>query len=208
MPVSVGTELPVGTGHTAARRQALLERARASIDYGLQRHEPLPTPSVLPDWLQKSAATFVTLTVRADGLSDDGHDERLRGCIGSLQAYRSLAEDVSENAYAAAFRDPRFLPVSGGELAQLRIELAVLSAAQPLSPAHCDADLLAQLVPGRDGLVLVQQGRRATFLPKVWSHFAEPGEFLRALRQKVGLAPTFDSTAQYFVYQVEAFAEP
>lgn len=208
MPVSVGTDFQRGNVHTPAQRQALLELARASIAYGLQQHETPPLPAELSDWLQVPTATFVTLTVRHRPEHRVGkQDERLRGCIGSLQAYRSLAEDVSENAYAAAFRDPRFLPVGAAEFGQLRIELSLLSPLQPLPPVHSDAALLAQLRPGCDGLVLVQHGRRATFLPKVWSHFAEPLAFLQALRQKAGLPAEFDREAQYSVYQVEVFSE-
>ncbi len=203
MPASVGIEL------SPTQRRILLERARASIEHGARMGRLMPVDTMLPGWLQAPAATFVRLTLRSvgDGAGANPSTEQLRGCIGSLQAYRSLAEDVNENAYAAAFRDPRFPPVAASELALLRIELAVLSTPQPLPPATSDEDLLERLVVGRDGVVLNQHGRRATFLPKVWSHFDKPSEFLAALRQKAGLSATFDPHAQYSTYQVESFAE-
>ena len=176
----------------------LLALARASIGYGCEHGALQALPSSEESWLVRPQACFVTLM----------QQQQLRGCIGSLQPRRALQDDVNENAYAAAFRDPRFPPLQRQELATIRIELALLSAIVALVPVSSEAALLQQLRPERDGVVIEQDGRRATFLPKVWQQFAGDGAaFLRQLRQKAGLPAAFDPAAQYSVYQVQAFAE-
>lgn len=132
------------------------------------------------EWLSEPGACFVTLH-RA------GH---LRGCIGSMLAYRSLAEDIQANARAAAFRDPRFPPLEVWELADLSIEVSLLS---PLEPMDFDSEdaLLGQLRPGVDGLLLEVGKHRGTFLPAVWQALPEPADFLAKLKVKAGLAPDF-----------------
>ena len=81
--------------------EVLLRIARASIAEALaQTCEPIDDEIKNESWLQQKAASFVTLTQHG----------QLRGCIGTLQAYRPLLEDVSSNARAAAFKDPRFPP--------------------------------------------------------------------------------------------------
>lgn len=127
-------------------------------------------------WLAQPGATFVTLT----------RDGALRGCIGSLQASRPLGIDVAENAHGAAFRDPRFAPVSAEEWPRCRVEVSLLSTAKVL-PFADEADLLAQVVPGEDGLILEAEGRRATFLPQVWEGLPDKRQFLRELARKAGL---------------------
>lgn len=110
----------------------------------------------------------------------------LRGCIGSLEAYQSLVLDVNQNAFAAAFRDPRFPAVSSSEFEHLEIHISVLSPPEPMRVAS-EEDLLQQLRPGIDGLIIASRGRRATFLPSVWSQLAEPQQFLLHLKHKAGL---------------------
>ena len=127
-------------------------------------------------WLAQPGASFVTLT----------REGALRGCIGSLQATRPLAIDVAENAHGAAFRDPRFSPVSAEEWPRCRIEVSLLSAPKAL-PFADEADLLAQVVAGEDGLILEAEGRRATFLPQVWEGLPDKRRFLRELARKAGL---------------------
>ncbi len=127
-------------------------------------------------WLRQNAATFVTLT----------RDDALRGCIGSLEAARPLGDDVAENAVAAAFRDPRFPPVSAAEWPSVRVEVSLLSTPKPLRFAD-EADLLAQIRPGEDGIILECDGRRATFLPQVWESIPDKRQFLRELARKAGL---------------------
>ena len=130
--------------------------------------------------LAKPAASFVTLTQNA----------QLRGCIGSLEAYRSLAQDVAENAFSAAFRDPRFLPLTEEELERTRVEVSLLEKSEAIEFKD-EADALAQLRPGLDGLILTHGSRRATFLPQVWESLPEPQRFMSQLKLKAGLPAYF-----------------
>ena len=132
------------------------------------------------DFLRENTASFITLT-------RNGH---LRGCIGSLEARRSLLDDVKANAKAAAFLDPRFEPLTQTEFATTRIEVSVLTAAEPLEFAS-EAEALARIRPSVDGLILEHGGKRGTFLPQVWDSIPDPAEFLRQLKVKAGLEPTF-----------------
>ena len=131
-------------------------------------------------WLDAPGASFVTLT---SGRAPGG---ALRGCIGSLEARRPLREDVEANAVAAALHDPRFAPLTARELDDTVVEVSVLSAPTVL-PAADEAELLARLRPGVDGVVLSACGRRATFLPQVWEQLPDPADFLARLRRKAGL---------------------
>jgi len=179
----------------AAERRALVELARAAIGAG--RDSPWLGPDLagLPPALTAPGASFVTLHRRG----------ALRGCIGSLEAHRPLAEDVAGNARAAAFQDPRFPPVVREELSELDLEISVLSALVPL-PAASEAELLAALRPRVDGLVLVEGRRRATFLPAVWRELPEPRQFLAHLKHKAGLpADHWSPSLQFFRYTVEEF---
>ena len=177
-------------------RRTLLTLARDSIDHGLAHGTPLhPDAATLPTGLCEKRASFVTLHL----------DGRLRGCIGSLEARRALAEDVAENAFAAAFRDPRFPPLGRVEAPRLELEISVLSPAQPMRFTS-EADLLGQLRPGVDGLILSDQGRRGTFLPSVWSQLPEPGDFLAHLKRKAGLpGGHWSATLEVARYTTESF---
>jgi len=121
-------------------------------------------------------AAFVTLTQAS----------RLRGCIGTLEAWRSLAEDVAANARAAAMHDPRFPALTAAEIPNTEVEVSVLEAATPLAFAD-ETDLLRRLRPGHDGLTIRYRERRATFLPSVWAQLPEPARFLDELRRKAGI---------------------
>jgi hypothetical protein len=177
-PRAVGEKPSAAEEERARNDRDLLELARASIEHGLAHGCPLSIDvAALSDDLRQPGATFVTLR-SADGA--------LRGCIGSLEARRPLALDVVENAHAAAFRDPRFAPLQGRELEGLRVHLSLLSAPVPL-PVASEADLLARLRPGIDGLVLEDGARRATFLPEVWEQLPQPRDFVRQLKRKAGL---------------------
>ena len=121
--------------------------------------------------LHAPGATFVTLT--QDGI--------LRGCIGSLSAHRALADDVFANAQAAAFRDPRFPPLAVDELATTRIEVSLLDPSEPL-PCTDEAEAIARLRPGIDGLVLSCGAQRATFLPQVWDSLPQPRDLLARIK--------------------------
>jgi hypothetical protein len=126
--------------------------------------------------LQRPGATFVTLMCGGE----------LRGCIGSLRATRALGVDVRENAFAAAFRDPRFPPLTKGEFTSTSIEVSLLSAPQEAA-CGSEAELCARLVPFVDGVALELDDRRATFLPQVWEAIPEPRAFLAALKAKADL---------------------
>jgi AmmeMemoRadiSam system protein A len=154
-----------------------LDLAVASIGHGLRHRCPCPVDlEGLAAEFGLLRATFVTLT----------RHSQLRGCIGTLQACRPLAVDIAHNAYAAAFRDPRFPPVEEQEFGTLDIHLSLLTPAVPLRFAS-ESDLLGQLVPFVDGLILEDGSRRGTFLPSVWESLPEPKAFLEHLKLKAGL---------------------
>ncbi len=131
-------------------------------------------------FLQERAATFVTLT----------RNGQLRGCIGSLQAHRTLLEDVKANAKAAAFLDPRFEPLTATEFRTTRIEISLLSAAQTMQFAS-EQEAVAQVRPGVDGLILEYGTYRSTFLPQVWEQIPDVRQFLGHLKRKAGLPAEF-----------------
>jgi AmmeMemoRadiSam system protein A len=174
----------------------LLGRAHNAIAkaLGQPRRDEAPHPALgLP------AATFVTLTRHAT----------LRGCMGTLDASRTLDAAVRHHALAAAFRDPRFEPLSAAEWHGLAIEVSLLDAPQPLPPSLDEAEALAQLVPGEHGVVLEWRGRRATFLPQVWEQLAQPREFIGALKRKAGLDARFWAPdVRLACYRVRKFAAP
>jgi AmmeMemoRadiSam system protein A len=159
-------------------RELLLPLARRSIVAGLGRRAPAaPTAlEALPTSLLEPAASFVTLT-RAG---------QLRGCRGLLEAVRPLAHDVWHNAWASAYDDPRFPPVTPEELADLEIDISILSRLERIM-ARTEEQLLGGLEAGRHGLVIALGPRRATFLPQVWRSLPEPSRFLAELKAKAGL---------------------
>lgn len=184
---------------TEEEKGILLCLAREALERGVRGEEIPPLdPAALTPALQSEGASFVTLTI----------DGQLRGCIGALEAYQSLAEDVREHAVAAALRDPRFPPVMPAELPRIRIEISRLTRPQPVSYADAD-DLLAKLNPGLDGLILRDGYRRATFLPQVWAQLPEKETFLNHLCLKMGVSPDLWRKKRLRVetYRVEEFHE-
>lgn len=180
-----------------ADRSELVRLARASIEAGLGTGKLAPPPEALSPALSARRATFVTLRVRDD----------LRGCCGSIEPRFALAEDVWRNAWASAFRDPRFPPLEHSEYGQLRLHVSVLTPLERIEAAN-ESDLLASLRPGVDGLVLTLGPARATFLPAVWRTLPDPAEFLRHLKVKAGWSPTFWSPQiQAWRYETESFGE-
>jgi MEMO1 family protein len=160
------------SGEEAGR--TLIAIARSSIARVLGV-ESGPQPALAP-WLRQAGATFVTLTM----------DGRLRGCVGSLAAERMLGEDVAANALGAAFRDHRFPKLSREEWPKVQVEVSLLSPPKPMAFAD-EGDLLAQIRPGEDGIILEHDGRRATFLPQVWEGLPEPQRFFDELMKKAGI---------------------
>ena len=193
-----GSTPDIGTsgGTTGAE---LLRLARGSIEHGLVHRGPLPINcDELPRVLTEPAATFTTLHLEG----------KLRGCCGTLEAARPLAEDVTYSAFRAAFRDVRFEPVGKHELDAIGLEVSVLSPLESI-PFSNEADVLSRLTPGVDGLVIVADGRRATFLPKVWEMLPDPRQFLIALKAKCGLAEDYWSERVEFQrYQTTTYEEP
>lgn len=155
----------------------LLTMARNAITahFGLPQSLAADCPE-----LHEIGATFVTLSQHGN----------LRGCIGSLEAWRPLAKDVQENALAAAFRDPRFKPLSAEELPLTRVEVSLLTPAEPMSFTS-EADALAQLHPNVDGVIFTAGHHRSTFLPQVWEQLPDPAVFMAHLKQKAGLPASY-----------------
>lgn len=179
---------------SASERSQLLALADTSIRKGLESGKPLTVDLTgLSSSLTDPGACFVTLRL-------NGH---LRGCIGSLEPCRPLATDCAANAFAAAFRDPRFAPVTAAEYPSLQLHVSVLGPAKPLA-IQSETELIDLLRPGVDGLVLVEGRRRATFLPSVWQQLPDPGDFVRHLKRKAGLPDDYWSPALQFArYHVE-----
>ena len=155
----------------------LLPIARAAISTALGRLQDAAEDG---HWLKEPGASFVTLTQEGE----------LRGCIGTLEAHRTLLPDVRANAVSAALHDPRFVPLTLAELAYTRIEVSVLSSSQVLHH-ESEAHALSQLRPGVDGLVFEFQQRRSTFLPQVWEQLPSPVQFMAQLKRKAGLPENF-----------------
>lgn len=158
-------------------RQTLVQLALASIEKGLDGKTLRVEPADYAPALQEPGASFVTIKVV----------DELRGCIGSLEATHSLAVDVVYNAHAAAFNDPRFPALARLEFEDLRVHISVLSPPEPVEFTS-EADLIRQLRPGIDGLILQEGSYRATYLPAVWESLPDPHEFLRQLKRKAGLS--------------------
>ena len=156
----------------------LMKLAVRSIQYGFTKDKP---PAVAVDTFAKELrikrATFVTL-------ERNGH---LRGCIGSIVATRPLVQDIVENAFRAAFRDPRFPSLSPEERNGLGLSISVLTPMHALTFGDQD-DLLRQLRPGHHGLLIQDGEKRAVFLPQVWEQLPDPNDFLSRLKMKAGFS--------------------
>lgn len=181
-----GTTQNSGDDFAAKTRQLLdthgahlLVLAKRSIEHALKTGRALDLDlSAEPAALTARGACFVTLNKAG----------RLRGCIGSPEAWRPLAQDVAENAYRSAFHDPRFAQLNADETDSLDIHISVLSPSQPFAFSD-EAEMLSKLAPGTDGLIIEDLGRRALFLPSVWQQLPTAREFLTHLKAKAGLTP-------------------
>ncbi len=180
------------------QRLTLLQTARASIHTGLREGHPLQVkPAYYEPALQAQRATFVTLNKRGE----------LRGCIGHLEAIQPLIQDVADNAFSAAFQDNRFPPLQKEEFDQIDIHISVLSPAEPLSFSS-EQELLRQIRPGIDGLILQDGYYRGTFLPSVWEQLPTREAFLAHLKMKAGLPANYWSDSiQVSRYTTESFSE-
>lgn len=158
-------------------RSALLEIARESIAFGLERGVEMSIDAVdYPDSLRILRATFVTLRYRGE----------LQGCLGTLRAVRPLVCDVSHNAFQAAFGDERFAPLTVEQLGELDIHISILSPLEVMQVRSQD-ELLEQLRPGIDGLLLQDGALRATFLPSMWRQLHDARQFVTLLKHKAGM---------------------
>jgi AmmeMemoRadiSam system protein B/AmmeMemoRadiSam system protein A len=182
----------------AALGRALVTAARQAIagGLGLPAHA---TPAVADHpALSEPGATFVTL---------HGAQGRLRGCVGRIEATRALGDDVRANALSAAFDDSRFAALHVDEWASLQVQVSLLDPPEPLGVRH-EAEALALLRPGIDGVIFEWRGVRATLLPQVWEQLPQPRQFLAALRQKAGLPADFwAEDVRLSRYRVRCFSD-
>lgn len=155
----------------------LLPLARGAIARELGRPHPAAEEAA---WLRELGACFITLT----------YMDKLRGCIGTLRAHRPLGEDVKANAVAAAFRDPRFKPLTANEFEAITVEISLLSLLEPMTFTN-EQDALRQLRAGIDGVVFQYGRHSSTFLPQVWENLRQPADFMTHLKYKAGLPPDF-----------------
>lgn len=184
---------------TEEERRYLLLLARRALENGVRgKHLAAIQDDELSDRLRQTGASFVTLTRKGS----------LRGCVGAIEAYQGLAEDVREHAVAAALEDYRFPPVMPEELSDICIEISRLTT--PIELKYKDPqDLVSKLRPGVDGVVIREGYRRATFLPQVWEKIPKPEDFLGQLCMKMGDGPDLWKRKKLLVliYQVEEFHE-
>jgi len=184
---------------TEEQGRYLLKEARTTIQSALLGEKPLNgTDADLPSVFHQRRGTFVTLTIGGN----------LRGCIGHIIPQESLLEGIRENAINAAFKDPRFRPLDREEWQRVHIEISILTDPKPLSYSDGD-DLLKQLRPGIDGVIIKKGYRQATFLPQVWDQLPRKEEFLTHLCLKAGLNDNEWKKGHLEVstYQVQAFEE-
>ncbi|NOZ53032.1 MAG: AmmeMemoRadiSam system protein A [Gammaproteobacteria bacterium] len=155
--------------------------AEKSIKYSLQQSPQ----QHFEDTLQLTRYTMALRNPGASFVTLRWHND-LRGCIGSLQAQKMLVIDIIQNARSAAFFDPRFPPITQKEFTEIDISLSVLNPPQAISFTS-EHDLLQQIQPGIDGLILEEDNRQGTFLPSVWETLPDVKSFLQHLKQKAGL---------------------
>jgi AmmeMemoRadiSam system protein A len=184
---------------TETDRSFLLALARQSIE-NFANGTSLPSVDLdaLSPLLREQGACFVTLT----------YNGYLRGCVGALEPYQSLAEDVREHAVAAAFQDYRFPPVQANEIKDIEIEISYLTRPKILNYEN-PIELPEILRPNIDGVVVRDGMRRATFLPQVWEKISDPEEFLEQLCMKMGAPADLwrRKKLDVLTYQVEEFHE-
>ena len=159
----------------------IIALAKAAILVALNQTEEFDLEHALNAYpsLKENGAAFVTINTEPN--------EQLRGCIGSLQAYRPLYKDIISNAQAAALRDPRFSPLTVEELKHIKIEVSILSEPQVLAYDDIE-DLRSKVVPFQDGIVLKLNGRHATYLPQVWEQLPKFDDFFSSLCLKANLS--------------------
>lgn len=175
----------------ADSRRTLIDLARDTVAHGVAHGRPPQVEAMTyPSELRAQRATFVTLNLRG----------QLRGCVGTLYPLRPLVEDVAHNAFAAAFHDPRFTPVTVAELDEIAVSISLLSPPMRME-VESEKQLLGALRPGQDGLILEEGRYRSTFLPAVWESLPDPADFLAQLKRKAGLpADYWSMTLKFYRY--------
>ncbi len=158
--------------------QILLQTARQAIEEELLGKSLIDKPGLIKLFpqLDEPGAVFVTLN----------KNNQLRGCIGSIQPYRSLLDDIIGNAKSAAFHDPRFAPLTEKELPETTLEISILSNPEVVEYKTLK-DLKKKLIPGTDGIILSSGAYRAVFLPQVWEQLPGFDLFFEHLCKKAGL---------------------
>lgn len=179
---------------TRTEQQQALSIARSAIEFGLRKTSFNLESNFYTQRFSNPGASFVSLHI----------NDQLRGCIGSLTAHRNLHLDIAHNAQAAAFKDPRFAPISVREYANTDIELSILSEPESLGVLDFE-QCLNILRPGVDGIILKQDQKQSTYLPSVWAQISDPTEFLHSLRQKAGLDPNKWHNCEVWRYQTDTF---
>jgi len=166
-------------------KEQLLSIAKLAVTTVVTQHVSFqPTTQNYPKALQQQRACFVTLNI----------NKKLRGCIGSLTAHQALYLEVAASAEAAAIHDPRFNRISDSELDQLEYHISILSPSSPITFKSED-DLMNQIRPNVDGLILSEGNQRGTFLPSVWESLPDVNDFLKHLKCKVGLSENYWSNS-------------
>jgi AmmeMemoRadiSam system protein A len=178
----------------------LLAVARRTIEQKLLHQEEAPkgADTDIPVIFREHRGTFVTLTKGGN----------LRGCIGHIIPQESLIEGIRINALNAAFRDPRFQPLTREEWGKVQIEISILTDPEPLPYSDAE-DLLKKIRTGIDGVIIKKGYHQATFLPQVWEQLPKKEEFLTHLCLKAGLEGNAwkKQALEVSTYQVQAFEE-
>ena len=175
--------------------------AKAAILVALNQSEDFDLENALKTYpaLEENAAVFVTINTEPN--------EQLRGCIGSLEAYRPLYKDIISNAQSAALHDPRFIPLTLDELKHISIEVSILSEPKILE-YHNVNDLKSKIVPFQDGIVLKHNGKHATYLPQVWEQLPEFDDFFSSLCLKANLEnDCLSKHPEILTYNVKKYKE-
>ncbi len=135
-------------------------------------------------------------------------DHELRGCIGTIEAARSIVEGVKYNALNAAFHDPRFSPVTKNELEKINIEVSILTKPVKIKYDNTN-DLIDKITPFQDGVIIKKKNCSATFLPQVWDQLPDCELFLSHLCRKAGLKANEwqKNDLEVSLYQVQYFNE-
>jgi len=175
--------------------------AKAAILVALNQPENFDLENALKHYpmLKEKGAAFVTINTEPN--------KQLRGCIGSLQAYRPLYKDIIANAQSAALHDPRFKPLSKEELKNIKIEVSILSEPKPLPYENRD-ELKKKITPFKDGVVLKYKTYQATYLPQVWDQLPQFDDFFTSLCMKANLPGScLERHPDILIYQVTKYEE-